>query len=475
MSSAEFKRIQAYYPLWSANDIRNVIRYVNTKNNANPVFPAGLDDDGEQQMVDRFHDGWVTMGNRLFYNPSPRIRLEVIPPRGRRAAIQAMYNDPTVGQLIGLTKFFKQVTRRYIGIKKRMSDNFLQQQGNHQMARDFRPGHSKMTISTKPNAIWAMDNVYMSHFDNVPGVNQFPGAGVGHKALYIFVVVDLFSKKVWARPLARNQLNAQRTLAAFQSIVHEAQGTIPKVLISDGGLELTGGPWAAFCANNNINHRVTNAASPTENALVEKMNGILRRKLNELMITGNSNEWRANLQTVVANTNNQVQSTTGETPNDLWAPGYQPGPQALPQAAAPDDVNDTAMDVRARVIRRNRDQWQRFNEKDRQRRYVVGDRVRVSMKLLSTAIRQYLKVNIGSTKNIPIKYTPQILTVSRVKPAVGFTKERYNLTNAQGQVVERNDIAWDFYQSQLVHVPPGSVPSGLAPQTFNRAMQLNNI
>lgn len=130
---------------------------------------------------------------------------------------------------------------------------------------------------------------------------------MGQKALYIFVVVDLFSKKVWARPLARNQLHAQRTLAAFQSIVHGAQGTIPKVLISDGGLELVGGPWAAFCANNNINYRVTNAATPTENALAEKMNGILRRKLNELMITHNSNEWRANLQTVVVNTNNQVQ------------------------------------------------------------------------------------------------------------------------------------------------------------------------
>jgi hypothetical protein len=94
------------------------------------------------------------VGNRLFNNPSPRIRLEVIPPRARRAAIQAMYNDPTVGQLIGLTKFFKQITRRYIGIKKKMSDNFLQQQGNHQMARDFKPGQSKMVIFTKSNAIW---------------------------------------------------------------------------------------------------------------------------------------------------------------------------------------------------------------------------------------------------------------------------------------------------------------------------------
>ena len=91
------------------------------------------------------------------------------------------------------------------------------------------------------------------------------------------------------------------------------------------------------------------------------------------------------------------------------------------------------------------------------------------------AIRQYLKVNIGSTKNIPVKFAPQVLTVSRVKPAVGFTKERYNLTNQQGQVVERNDRPWDFYQSQLVWVPPGSVPSGLAPQSFNRAMQLNNL
>jgi hypothetical protein len=50
-----------------------------------------------------------------------------------------------------------------------------------------------MVVSTKPNAIWEIDCIYMSHFDNVVRVNLFPGTY--QKALYIVVCVDIFSRK----------------------------------------------------------------------------------------------------------------------------------------------------------------------------------------------------------------------------------------------------------------------------------------
>jgi Integrase core domain len=69
----------------------------------------------------------------------------------------------------------------------------------------------------------------------------------------------------------------------------------------------------------------TNPGSPTENALCERMNRIIREKLNEMMVRNNSNEWLAHLQTVVDNTNNQVAGGTNYTPNELWTPLYQAG------------------------------------------------------------------------------------------------------------------------------------------------------
>jgi hypothetical protein len=84
-----------------------------------------------------------------------------------------------------------------------------------------------------------------------------------------------------------------------------------------------------------------------------------------------------------------------------------------------------------------------------------------------------LKSGLGSTKNIPVKYVPHVLTVVRVRPGVGFTKERYNVRNQQGNVVQKRGRPWDFYASQLV--PPHSTSVNLNPQNFNRAMQINNF
>jgi hypothetical protein len=269
-------------------------------------------------MVERFQNNWFTQGQapnmRLFYRPNARIDLEVIPPQRRFTVLNALYANPSLGAIQGQDKFFQQVVRHYIGIPKRMCDAFLQQKGNRQVSRPFKRGHSKMVVSTKPNAIWEMDCIYMSHFDNVVGVNLFPGTN--QKALYIVVCVDIFSRKVWARPLPRNHLDSGHVLGAFQQIVAQAQNTYPKVLVTDGGLEFQGAIWSNFCNQHNINHRTTNPGSPTENALVERTNRTIRNKLNEMMVRNNSNEWLAHVQTVCDSINNNVVSGTGYTPNE---------------------------------------------------------------------------------------------------------------------------------------------------------------
>lgn len=382
-----------------------------------------------------------------------------------------MYNDPAIGALNGQTKFYQQVTRHYIGISKKMSDAFLRRKGDRQVSRPFKHGHSKMVVSTRPNMIWEMDTIYMSHFDNVAGVNLFPGTN--QKSLYILTVVDVYSKKVWARALPRNHLDAVHLLQAFQSIVQEAH-TRPRILVSDNGVEYKGN-WDNWCQQNHIIHKRTSPGTPTENALCERMNRTIRSKLNEMMVHHNSNEWLAHLQTVVNNINNNVAGGTHHTPNELWEEGYHAGVQHIPANVPPPNDDDNAQILRARLMQRNRQKWQRVNENDRNRRYIIGDRVFLSIKVLSTVIRQYLKNGLGSTKNIPVKYIPRVLTVADVKPAHGFTKERYHLQNEDGVVIEKDGEPMNFYANQLVHVPPHSTNTNMDPRSFQRAMQLNNF
>jgi len=155
MSSVLFKSIQAYYRSWTIGDIQGVCSYVLTENNPQPVFPPGLNNEKRQLKVQRFFNGWEVEGNlpirRLFYRPNDRINLELIPPNRRFPSLELLYNDETAGALVGQTKFLQQVTRRYIGITKRMTDIFLQRKGNRQVTRPFKQGHSKMVV---PSGEW---------------------------------------------------------------------------------------------------------------------------------------------------------------------------------------------------------------------------------------------------------------------------------------------------------------------------------
>lgn len=93
----------------------------------------------------RFEQAWAAEGNppkaRLFYRRNGRTSLEVKPPASRFPTLTASYDDPTLGSLICLTKFYQQVTRSYISINKIVSDSFLQREsGDRQATMPFKKG-----------------------------------------------------------------------------------------------------------------------------------------------------------------------------------------------------------------------------------------------------------------------------------------------------------------------------------------------
>ena len=139
--------------------------------------------------------GFVVRDNDLYYNPSSRVNLYVVPPEEREDKLQELYDDPEIGVGIGLNAFYQQVKRHYLGISQRFAHKFLKKQGDYQVQRPIRKAVNKKNIASVPNERWILDKFFMTAYFK-RDLEQF-----NDKFLYVLTVVDVFSKKVFARPL----------------------------------------------------------------------------------------------------------------------------------------------------------------------------------------------------------------------------------------------------------------------------------
>ena len=72
------------------------------------------------------------IGNKsiIFYNPSPRLSLEVLYPDEKESILRNLYTDPTLGQGIGIRQFYSLVSGKYLNITRKEVTEFLRKQGN---------------------------------------------------------------------------------------------------------------------------------------------------------------------------------------------------------------------------------------------------------------------------------------------------------------------------------------------------------
>ena len=125
------------YPEWkSKNKIDDVAKYI--KDGEMPTdIKTKLQ---KQRYKDKYgaNDFVVKrVGNkqRLFYNPSPRLSLEVLYPEEKEDILSKLYTDPTLGQGIGIRQFYSLVSSKYLNITRKEVTDFLRKQGNYSVTR----------------------------------------------------------------------------------------------------------------------------------------------------------------------------------------------------------------------------------------------------------------------------------------------------------------------------------------------------
>lgn len=494
MTSLELRKINNY-PEWDTEaGINSVIQFIQ-----NQQLPNGLNARQQRRFQEKFGNGnWVVENIEnerfLFYNPpildeerqitneNRRIKLQVVRPNEHNQKLREVYDDSGSG--VGINLFYAKVAMKYLGIKRTETTDFLKKQGNYQLTHNYQKVVNSPILARHPNERWGADLIFLDKYGfelnrrdgikQTTNLNIAPAQGNNNYNnnnrvyRYALVVVDFFSKKIWAKALRFKDATQVRT--AFDLICNESR-TRPRILQVDNGSEFNTMP--NYCRENNIRLVYTTTYTPTSNGLVERLNYELRKRIKAGLVKHNTLEWVNHLPEYLTSINNSKSSTTGFTPNELWSPGYRPTrrDQLINFNLRPNDNSskeDIIKYVEARLYRNAK------NQLDRQRapnQFFVNDKVRLKISalkdLLGTEYRKRIK-NGKEVKYNAINYTTTIYKVAsiieptyergmRMRQNVNIPfivrNQQYILRNNNNNQLYGANGGYKFYGSDLLLVP----------------------
>ena len=134
---------------------------------------------------------------------------------------------------------------------------------------------------------------------------------------YGFVVIDAFSRKVWAQPVKTKE--AKHSADALLSML-TTQHLHTQLLYTDGGKEFSGGAFQRVLTENDIQHRVC-TSNDFHCPFVERVIRTLKEKLFQAMTSGYTRRWVDLLPKIVATYNQTRHSGVRMPPEQAHQPG----------------------------------------------------------------------------------------------------------------------------------------------------------
>ena len=167
----------------------------------------------------------------------------------------------------------------------------------------LRPVCSDKIVATAPNQGWSLD--FLS--DRVVA---------GGQARILNVMDDYSRKCLWVR--AKSTYKAGSLVSDLRHLI--GMYGKPTYIRCDNGPELTSGEMARFCAEQGITLKFIQAGKPTQNALVERLNGTLRKECLNLHLFGTISALQQSLDAWwnVYNFERPHSSLKGKTPQMVY-------------------------------------------------------------------------------------------------------------------------------------------------------------
>lgn len=122
------------------------------------------------------------------------------------------------------------------------------------------PNLMKDIVPTRPEQYWVADITYLETQE------QF---------YYLHLLTDAYSKRIMGYELCDN-LSAESTVKALQMGISDRRYNTPMIHHSDRGLQYTSGGYISMLKEADIAVSTTQDGSPYDNAIAERVNGILK-------------------------------------------------------------------------------------------------------------------------------------------------------------------------------------------------------
>ena len=187
-------------------------------------------------------------------------------------------------------------------------------------------------------------------------------AAKNDKMYHLLVVIDLFTKFVWLKPL--HSLQFVHVVPAMREILISMKPHLPRYLQTDRGKEFTNEHFKSLMNEFNILHYY--ATSDRKAAVVERVNLTLQKILQKMMEARNDTQWSKWIPELLHLYHNQEHRTIKMTPIEAEQPENQ--------------------DILRETYEAN---WRRRDTKKKKPKFKVGDTVRISASNLQQFRRGY--------------------------------------------------------------------------------------
>lgn len=161
---------------------------------------------------------------------------------------------------IGRDKFFDILRANHLLIKPKRSYHVTT--CSHHRFRKHRNLIEGMKIE-RPEQVWVSDITYI---------------GKREKPCYLSLVTDAYSKKIIGYHVADNLHTESSLMALKMAIRQRSHKTLSLIHHSDRGIQYCSDDYQKALAKNHISCSMTNNGDPYENAIAERINGILKQE-----------------------------------------------------------------------------------------------------------------------------------------------------------------------------------------------------
>jgi hypothetical protein len=326
-------------------------------------------------------------------------RKRILADEGERRQVFLKYwHDSEVCAHRGRDSTFEKLTASFFNLTRNEVEMLIRETEVYQVSSKTK-NPEKVTnplMTSRP-----MEHLQMDLVD----FHQYKGQN--NQYTFLLVVVDCFSKFLWAFPLKKKE--APEVLSKLRALFM-TEG-IPTILQSDNGTEFVSDASRAYYERCGIIFRTGRAYKPSSQGQVERTNRTLKSAIYHDILATDNYDWVTNLDLRVFSYNTLTQTSAGRTPFEIHR-----GRKMTWMSDGNDRTSNNASDLISIVA-----EGQAVSLTQREKDLVAADE-RLLMTLTKTPdeIRTYLDVQTTMPRLVDLsnaeEATPAVDVVEEVRP-----------------------------------------------------------